>query len=969
MGEGEMADAPRRKMIEVALPLEAINAESAREKSIRHGHPSTLHLWWARRPLAAARAVLFSQLVDDPSSREEEFRAEALDRKVPADRVEGYVEGRVAAERERLHHLLEKLVVWENSNDEDLLAQARAEILKSTGGNPPPILDPFAGGGSIPLEAQRLGLEAHASDLNPVAVLINKALIEIPPKFAGRPPVFPGLAESEIRPWRRAEGLAADVRAYGQWMRDEAEKRIGHLYPKATLPDGSKANVIAWIWARTVTCPNPACGIEMPLVRSWWLGKKKGKEAYVVPTVVADASAPSGKRVKFTIGHDPAKAPTADTDGTMSGRTGGVCVACGSAISAAAVHQQLDVREKPVSLLMAVAAEGNRRRIYAEPTSEHVAAADSVKALADSIHSHDSAVTAEARGTFGGNAQGRRYGFFTFADYFTDRQLVALTTFSDLVGGAREKVYAGGLPAGDDAPDRLEAGGTGAATYADAVATYLGMTISRSLNKSSTIASWDSSPKMEAVRSVFARQAIPMSWDFAEANPWGGSSGDFLEDVEWVAKTIDRAPAVTDASAKQSEAARTGYTGQLVSTDPPYYDNIGYSDLSDFFYVWLRRSLRSVHPKLLSTLLVPKAEELVANAYRHSGRDRAALFFEEGFTRVFAKARESALPDYPVTVFYAFKQSEQMTEGEVSTGWETLLQGMIRAGWSITATWPMRSELGNRMLSQGTNALASSIVLALRPRPDDAPQVDRRGFISALRDELPTKLRELQQGKIAPVDLPQAAIGPGMAVYSRYSRVIEGDGSAMTVRTALARINDVLDEVISEQEGDFDSDTRFAIAWFRQYGYGTGVFGDADNIARARNASIDALARSGILTSGGGKVALIRPEVLPGDYDPQADPRISHWEVVHHLVRVLDGHGVDGAATFFASIRARPDGAIDPDLCKELAFLLFRIAEDNKWAKEAVGFNALGTSWNDIVAASRTLAATPQQTTLTLEES
>jgi putative DNA methylase len=963
MGEGEMADALRRKMIEVALPLEAINAESAREKSIRHGHPSTLHLWWARRPLAAARAVLFSQLVDDPSSREDEFRAEALDRKVPADRVEGYVEGRVASERERLHRLLEKLVVWENSNDEDLLAQGRAEILKSTDGNPPPILDPFAGGGSIPLEAQRLGLEAHASDLNPVAVLINKALIEIPPKFAGRKPLFPGLADSEIRPWKRAEGLAADVRAYGQWMRDEAEKRMGHLYPKATLPDGSKANVIAWIWARTVTCPNPACEIEMPLVRSWWLGKKKGKEAYVVPTVVADTSTPSGKRVKFTIGHDPSKAPTADTDGTMSGRTGGVCIACKSTVATDYIKSE-GIRGRIGAALMAVVAEGSRRRVYLEPTVEHESAAH----VGRPENVPDQELGYDPR-----NLWTPAYGLTHFADLFTARQLVALTTFSDLVGEAREKVnadaVAAGLSAGNDAPDRLEAGGNGAAAYADAVATYLGLIVSRLSDYQSGITTWASNPQMEILRNLFARQAIPMAWDFAEGNPFASSSGGLDRMAAAVEKAVALTPASLPGFVRSDDAVMTSYSRFLICTDPPYYDNIGYSDLSDFFYVWLRLSLRSVHPNILSTLLVPKAEELVANPYRHGSKQRAGLFFEDGFTRVFAKARESASLDYPITVFYAFKQSEQMTEGEVSTGWETLLQGMIRSGWSITATWPMRSERSGRMLSVGTNALASSIVLALRPRPVDAPRIDRRGFIAALKDELPTALRELQQGKIAPVDLPQAAIGPGMAVYSRYSRVIEGDGSAMTVRTALARINDVLDEVISEQEGDFDSDTRFAIAWFRQYGYGTGVFGDADNIARARNASVDALARSGIVSSGGNKVALLRPEVLPADYDPQSDPRISHWEVVHHLVRVLNDHGVDGAATSFASVRARPDVAIDSDLCKELAFLLFRIAEDNKWAKEAVGFNALGTSWNEIVAASRALGATPEQTTLTLEES
>lgn len=347
----------RRKLIEVSLPLEKINAESAREKSIRHGHPSTLHLWWARRPLAAARAVLFAQLVDDPSCRPEALTIED-------DEVR---EAWIIAERDRLHRLIEELVVWENSGDEKLFARAHEEILRDTGGNPPPVLDPFAGGGSIPLEAQRLGLEAHASDLNPVAVLINKALIEIPPKFAGRPPVFPGAAESRLGDWPRATGLAEDVRRYGEWMRDEAHKRIGHLDPDAVLPDGTTAPVIAWIWARTVTCPNPACRITMPLVRSWWLGKKKGKEAYVVPVV-------KNGQVQFEIGHDPKQAPTAETDGTV-GRTGARCINCGTAVPLPHVRTEGKAGRMGAQL-MATVAEGARTRIYLPPLPVHAKAAD-----------------------------------------------------------------------------------------------------------------------------------------------------------------------------------------------------------------------------------------------------------------------------------------------------------------------------------------------------------------------------------------------------------------------------------------------------------------------------------------------------------------------------------------------------------------------------------------------------------------
>jgi len=899
----------KRKLIEVSLPLEAINRESAREKSIRHGHPSTLHLWWARRPLAAARAVLFAQLVDDPSARPEEFPTEEAQR----------------AERERLHELIERLVVWENTRDEKLLAEAHTEILKSTNGNPPPILDPFAGGGTIPLEAQRLGLEAHASDLNPVAVLINKALIELPPKFRDQPPIFPGLADTRTQ-WTGAEGLAADVRAYGQWMQVEAQQRIGHLYPDATLPDGTSATVIAWIWARTVTCPNPACGIELPLVRSWWLGKKKGKEAYVLPSVVADANHPSRRRIEFAIGHDLQGAPTASTDGTVT-RTGAVCLACQGAVPLTYVRAE-GKAGRLGQTLMAVVAEGNRQRIYLSPTDEHRAAAD--MPAPDDLPPGD--LPDQALGFRVGG-----YGMTKFTDLFTNRQLVALTTLSDLVGVARAQVTAVGATP----------------SYADAVASYLGLGVSRYTNFMNALCQWRPDAGKEQVGHLFTRQAIPMTWDFAEANPFSNSAGGWTPSFQFLPKAIDHLPGSGVASVSQQDARSDTAVAALLSTDPPYYDNIGYADLSDFFYVWLRRALRDVHPTLLSTMLVPKAEELVANPFRLAGKDKAKDYFEQGFRDVFAHARRSALPDFPITVYYAFKQSDSDERGEASTGWETLLEGMIRSGWAVTGTWPLRSELGNRLRSLDSNALASSIVLSLRPRQDDAPTTDRRGFIAALEAELPSALRKLEQGQVAPVDLPQAAIGPGMAVFSRYEGVLEPDGKKMTVRSALARINEILDQVLNEQEGDFDATTRFALAWYRQHGYAVGKFGDADSLARARNTSVDLLDRDGILTSRAGIVQLVKAADLPADYDVTTDRHTSTWEALHHLVRVLERDGIAPAGEFLQAALARPDGAVDADLVKELAHLLFRIAEGNNATKDALSFNALVTSWPEILDVAR----------------
>jgi len=904
----------KRKLIEVSLPLEAINRESAREKSIRHGHPSTMHLWWARRPLAAARAVLFAQLVDDPSARPEEFPTQTDQRR----------------ERERLHALIERLVVWENVSDKTLLASAHAEIMKSTGDNPPPILDPFAGGGAIPLEAQRLGLEAQASDLNPVAVLINKALVEIPPKVHDRSPVSPGLRDTRSH-WNGTDGIAADVLAYGQWMLDEAELRIGHLYPKATLPDGSEAVVISWIWARTVICPNPACAIEMPLVRSWWLGKKKGKEAYLIPSVVPDPQHLSGRRVEFSIGHGHQNGPTLTNDGTVT-RTGAVCLACQNAVPLAYVRAQ-GKAGRIGATLMAIVTEGNRRRVYLPACEAHVTAA------------HVSAPADLPPGDLPAKALGFRvgeYGMKRFTDLFTNRQLVAMATLSDLVGEARTQVLNNGGDIG----------------YANAVATYLGMTVSRQADLGNSLCRWE--PNAECPRQLFGRQAISMVWDFAESNPLGSASGSWrvLNDGTrraFASNAFSRGD-VPSGTIQQSDAATRGYAGAVISTDPPYYDNIGYSDLSDFFFIWLRRSLGRFYPELFSTILVPKDDELVANPFRHNGKEGAERFFEDGFRRIFAHARKFAHDDFPVTVYYAFKQSDSDDGGEASTGWERLLEGMIRSGWSITSTWPIRSETAGRLRSHDSNALASSIVLSLRPRQDGAPITDRRGFIAALEAELPDALRKLQQGQIAPVDLPQAAIGPGMAVYSRYEGILEPDGAKMTVRSALTRINEILDQVLNEQEGDFDSTTRFAIAWYRQHGYSVGKFGDADNLARARNTSVDLLDRDGILTSRAGKVQLIRAGDLGWDYSVSKDSHTSTWEALHHLIKVLERDGITPAGDFLKAALARPDGAINADLLKELAHLLFRIAQSNSVTRDALSFNAVVSSWPETLDVARSTA-------------
>ena len=924
-------------MIEVALPLETINRESVRESYIYKGNPSSVHKWFAQRPLAAARAVLFAQLVDDPSAHPDNFATE------DAQRVE----------RERLHGIIERLVIWENTRDEALLAEAHAEILKSTGGSPPPILDPFAGGGTIPLEAQRLGLEAQASDLNPVAVLINKALLEIPQRFAGRAPVFPGLADQRLGSWEAATGLAADVRAYGEWIRDEAQSRIGTYYPQATLDDGTRRSVIAWIWARTVTCPNPACGIEMPLARTWWLSKKKGKEAWVRPLIVAYSQHPSGRRVAFEIGHGRVGAPTRGDDGTVE-RNGATCVACGTAV--ALEYLRATAREIGFGTrLMAVMATANGRRIYLPPDDEQVDAA----MVERPASAPDASLPTEALGF-----RVQNYGMTMWADLFTSRQLLAMTTFCDLVMEVRQRVHLDALAGGMRAGGRREDGENSAEGYADAVSTYLAFALGKHADYGNSLVAWY--PQEDRPSHLFTLATVPMAWDFCELNPLADVGGAWSRCVKIVSEAFEGLGRGMPAVVVQRPAEKQP-DGVLISTDPPYYDNIGYADLSDFFYIWLRRSLQSVYPDLLSTMLVPKAEELVANPYRHDGEDGAKAFFEDGFQRVFSRARESALLDYPITVYYAFKQSDSGDDGTASTGWETLLEGMIHSGWAITATWPLRSERSGRMRDIGSNALASSIVLALRPRADDAPTTDRRGFVAALHDELPAALRRLRQGRIGAVDMPQAAIGPGMAVFSRYAKVIEDDGTTMTVRSALARINEILDQVLNEQEGDFDAATRFAIAWYRQHGYAKGKFGVADDLARARNTAVATMVRDGILTSAAGNVTLLSPADMPEGYDVLADDRVGTWGVLHHLIPVLQRDGLPVAGAFLASARERPDGAIDVELVKELAFLLFSIAEKNGWTRDALAFNTVATAWPDVVQASRS-TQTGEQVAFDFEE-
>lgn len=919
-----------KKLIEVALPLEAINAEAAREKSIRHGHPSTLHLWWARRPLAAARAVIWSSLVDDPSAHPELY---------PTEEAQN-------AERQRLFGILEKLVKWENSNDPEVLAAAKAEILRSTNNNPPALLDPFAGGGAIPLEAQRLGLEAHAHDLNPVAVMINKAMIEIPPRFAGQAPVNP---DSRTRldgaaGWQGAQGLAADVQYYGEWMKREAFRHIGHLYPKVKVPHelgGGEATVIAWIWARTVKCPNPACGCEMPLASTFVLSKKKGKEAWVKPIT-------EGTSVHFEVQYG--KCPK-EYESFKVGRSAVFkCPCCGEITTDAYVKQHGKAHEMG-SQLMAVVGEGKHGRIYLSPDVEQTIAAD-----VPAPESYPSGAMPENPRWFSPPA----FGMTDYSDLFTNRQLTALTTFSSLVAEAQAKAEADAVAAGvTNDHIALSAGGFGARAYGEAVGVYLAFVIDKMTDYNSSVCSWHNSK--ELIRNTFGRQAIPMAWDYAEVNPFSNSTGSYSSMVSWIYDCLQELPSQGNSEVSQFDAqSDCGLRNIMVSSDPPYYDNIGYADLSDFFYVWMRQSLKETYPKLFRTMLVPKAEELVATPYRFEGStEKARDFFEDGMLHTCQQIYQYAREDVPVTIYYAYKQSdtdERDTEKQTaSTGWETMLSAIIKAGFAITGTWPMRTEMANRSIASGTNALASSIVLVCRKRPADAPQATRRSLIAELKRELRPALKKLQESNIAPVDLAQSAIGPGMGVYSRYARVLEADGTPMTVRSALQIINQELDVYFNEQDGELDANSRFCVDLYTQNAFNNIRFGDADTLARAKNTSVAALAAKGVLSAEKGIVRLLTREELPQKTDPREE---TIWLLCQQLTHAMETGGVEACAQIVA-----PMLGSNAERAKDLAYRLYTLAERKGWAQEGYAYNALVVAWREIQSRAAELQqATPEQT-------
>jgi putative DNA methylase len=933
-----------KKLIEVALPLPEINDASSYDKMPGIGpHPKGIHHWWARLPLPCARAVLFASVVTDPS-----------DDPAWKDKSEAEQDG----ERERLFGILRRLMGKKLHEHPGVYEEAHREMLRHCDGKLPPVLDPFSGGGSIPLEAARLGFEAHAADLNPVAVLLNKCNLELAPRWAGHAPVNPEDRERDVgtQVWTGTKGLAADVRYYGRLIRERALEKIGHLYPKVKLPDeqgGGEANVIAWLWTRTVASPNPAAqGKHIPLVSSFVLNTAGGRQAWA--NLLRDASEPNGWRFEVSNGlldkTELAKAKL----GTRAGKAQDfLCFLTGTPVPRSYIQAE-GKAGRLGQTLMAIVADGGRSRVYCAPTKAHEALALAGPALD---------VVEDARTTFLAGPLPNRsgitggicsaYGLDTWGSLFSARQITSLLTMSDSLKSLLATIELDAVSAGL---------GNAAGEYARTVSTFVALALDRCADFNNSLCRWSSSN--QKVMNLFARQALPMVWDFAEANTLGESVGSMRTCIEYAADCIEvlisKEAQVGSASQRDAAAGGVGLSKLLVSTDPPYYDNIGYAALSDFFYVWLRRAIGSLHPELFTMMLVPKDHELTATPSRFDGdRQKARDHFEGGFRSTFSDIREHLDPRVPLTVYYAFKQSDDEDTGgddssentglDLTTGWETLLEALISSEFIITATWPVRASQKWRMVSMGANALASYIVLACRPRPSNAPRVGRNAFVADLKRELPPALHHLQQGNVAPVDFAQAAIGPGMAVFSRYAAVLESSGKPMSVRTVLGIINGMKDELLGESVEELDKDTRWAVQWFSEDGFEWGDSGKANLLANAQATSMNGLVADGILEVKGSKVRLIAPESLPADWDPETDKRITVWEMTHHLLRVYY-HERKGDAATAALLRKLGTKA---DVARDLAYKLFTVCENRKWSREAQAYNALVMGWPELVRLAR----------------
>ncbi|MDR1013036.1 MAG: DUF1156 domain-containing protein [Lactobacillales bacterium] len=921
----------KKKLIEVGLPLEAINLACAREKSIHHNHPSSLHLWWARRPLAAARAVIFASLIDDPSSHPEIFPLEEQQN----------------AERDRLFDIIKSLVKYENIHNITLLNSAITEISNSLNGHFPKLLDPFCGGGSIPLEGKKLGLEVFASDLNPVSVIINFAMLDFPHRFANAIPVNPDYSSPTInqkfvtssKPLPVKNALSLDLEFYANSIYDKLHNEIGHLYPPLnpeTLEFSNRrdstTNIIAWIWFRAVKCPNPVCNCQTPLAHSFNLCTVAGKEKHLVP-IISDTT------ISFKIAKGK-------TDNYTVNKHGAKCIKCNAIIPLKYIQEE-GVAGKLTELPGAIVADISKTKEYY---------------IFDDLHFNASLVPRPEHvpETLIPNTNHKIctkiYGFSKFSDHFTNRQLTLLSAFSTLISDIGKQIqYDAEIKWNNYDDTDITEGGTGSKAYSQAIQIYLSLILDKTADYNSSFSTWNA-PR-QGMRNIFGRQSLPMVWDFAEVNPFSNQTGSIKNMIQWVVKTLetlDRSPISVKPTINLRDAKQdSGLRNMLISTDPPYYDNIIYSDISDFFYVWLRLTLHDIIPNLFQTVLTPKRDEIVANKFRHDNNPvKAKLFFEKSLYEAFVNLYNCSSDEYPVTIYYAFKQREfkeiNHSESNISTrkiettssGWETMLSALIKAGFSITGTWPIKTEFVGRNVGNNTNSLSTSIVLVCRKRPQAENKISTRDFIKELSREISVPLKYLQNCKLSPVDLAQAAIGPGMAIFTKYSKIIESDNSELTVRKALSEINNALDRFLSESTVGLDLESSFCIELYSQYSYNSVLAGEADILLKAKNVTLQSLLNLKVIKSKDGKISLNERDELD-----VTSPQHMHciWLNTQLLVKLFIKGGIDDSANFL--------NVIPPNLREKslsVAYKLFSISENHKWIHEAKAYNSFVTDWDQI---------------------
>ncbi|MBE5441042.1 DUF1156 domain-containing protein [Mycobacteroides abscessus] len=883
----------RRKLVEVALPLDEINAACKADKGRAHGTLKNLHKWFAPMPVPAWRALIFAALVDDPE--DDNKRVLLLD-------------------------LIKRLVAnGADLPDDDAITEANEVLARQYPNGRPVVHDPFCGGGSTLVEAQRLGLESLGSDLNPVPVLISRTLTEILPRLNGQQPLHPqtqatssgALFDDRSRgslSYAGLDGLIRDVMYYAQGIGVRARERLARHYPSE-----SSETVVAWLWARTARCPNPTCGVETVLTTSWWLSKRKGDMAWIQPRTEN-----GGVYLDVVTGQRSGAAPQPPKSPRGATFT---CLGCGNSIKEEEIESQAVSGGLGLRMTSVVVEDANGRRTYRAPNAVEIEAARvdlSGYDIPDQVPVGD-----------GGTRN--RFGMTSQADLYGERQLATMCVLADLVAETYDEI--------------LDEGGS--KEWARAVTTVLGLGIGRFAQFASSQARWTVRDAVSSFEGAFPRNDIPVTWDYYEINPWGEAGPSWTQTFVSTTRALKNVVpggvgTVVIGDARKVTASRPA----LVATDPPYFDAIGYADLSDYFYVWHRRALRAVHPDLYSTMAAPKVGELTAIATHHgNSRPTARNYFIEGFTETFRSLQLSMAADLPMVVVYASR--EQKGSADEQSRWSSILTAIVKADMEITGTWPILGTTDRRMIGQGTNAVATYVAMVCRPRTENASVTTLNEFSRALRRGLSTRVRDLQAASILPIDLAQAAMGPGMQIYSRYRAVLDQAGAPVDVEQALRIINASLGEVLDEQEGELDAESRFASRWWDQHGWTSAPYGEADKVARPLGISVDDVVRAQVASSVGGKVRLLGLEELDSDWTPSSDSRPTAWEAVHHLVnRLVDRGGELEAARLLAELGTLQDPAM------ELAYRLHEIAARCGRATDQERYNALISSWAELVKLS-----------------